>query len=111
MSGYAISKLVALQLAAYVSAENSNVTAIGLHPGIVKTDIVPQDFEKFALDTPELVGSVGVWLSTDKASFLAGKYVSANWSVDELLESKNEIITEGKLSIQLAGQFGQEQFK
>jgi hypothetical protein len=34
-----------------------------------------------------------------------------NWSVDELMERKEEIFKEGKLSIGIKGEFGSEQFE
>ncbi len=110
LSSYSLSKLVAFQLQAFVAAENPNVTAVALHPGVVDTDMTLDMFKKFALDTPGLVGGVGVWLATEKASFLTGKYISANWAVDELVARKDEITSEGKLSLVLTGKFGQEQF-
>jgi hypothetical protein len=55
LSPYALSKLVALQIQAFVAAENPNVSAVALHPGIVMTDMVTEMFKPFALDTPALV--------------------------------------------------------
>ncbi|KAG4441113.1 hypothetical protein IFR05_003403 [Cadophora sp. M221] len=109
ISSYSISKLIPIQLAAYIAAENPNVTAVALHPGTVKTDMTLDSFVRFSLDTPELVGGIGVWIATEKAAFLTGKYVSSNWDVDALVERKEEI-TGGKLSVALVGEFGQEQF-
>ncbi|KAH9205635.1 hypothetical protein DL95DRAFT_397469 [Leptodontidium sp. 2 PMI_412] len=109
ISSYSISKLIPIQLAAYIAAENPNVTAVALHPGTVKTDMTLDSFVRFSLDTPELVGGIGVWIATEKAAFLTGKYVSSNWDVEALVERKEEI-TGGKLSVALVGEFGQEQF-
>lgn len=74
------------------------------------TDMTLDAFKRFALDTPELVGGVGVWLATDNAAFLNGKYISANWSIEELLERKEEILSGGLLSVALVGKLGQGQF-
>jgi NAD(P)-dependent dehydrogenase (short-subunit alcohol dehydrogenase family) len=109
-SSYSLSKLLILQLQAFIAVENPNVTAIALHPGIVMTQMTTDNFKRFAKDTPELVGGVGVWLSTEKAVFLNGKYVESNWSVDDLAARKEEIVSEGKLSLVLKGEFGKEQF-
>jgi len=111
MSSYSISKLAILQLNAFVAAENSNVRAITLHPGIILTDMTTEVFKRFAHDTPELVGGVGVWLATEKAAFLNGKYLASNWSVDDLVARKDEILSEGKLSVGLIGKVGKEQFE
>ncbi len=110
LSSYPLSKLVVLQIQAYVAAENPNVTAVAVHPGVLMTDMTIDAFKRFALDTAELVGGVSVWLATDRVAFLTGKYISANWSVDELIQRKNGITCEGKLSIALVGKFGSEQF-
>lgn len=78
MSSYSLSKLASMQLQAFIAAENPNVTAVALHPGIVLTDMTLDYFLPYAKDTPELVGGVGVWLSTEKAEFLNGRYIEAN---------------------------------
>lgn len=111
ISSYCLTKLIDLQLQAFVAAENPNVTAIGLHPGIVDTDLMDADFRHFAKDTLALAGGAAVWLTTDEAKFLSGRYVSANWAVDELVERKEEIVGEGKLKVALVGTFGKGQFE
>ncbi|KAI9810259.1 MAG: hypothetical protein M1827_006393 [Pycnora praestabilis] len=109
-SSYTLSKLAIQHLQAFIAAEYPKVTATSLHPGVVMTDMTKDQWKPFAHDTPELVGSTGVWLATEKAKFLSGKYISANWSVDDLMARKDEIISEGKLSMGLKGEFGAEQF-
>jgi NAD(P)-dependent dehydrogenase (short-subunit alcohol dehydrogenase family) len=109
-SSYGLSKLAVLQLQKFISTEYPNVFAVGIHPGILMTDIVGEALKPFAKDTHELAGGFAVWLSTEQASFLNGRYVSANWSVDELLERKEEIVSEGKLLVGIKGEFGEQQF-
>lgn len=110
LSSYSLSKLVNTKLQAFVAAENPNVTAIALHPGIVETDMTDASFKKFAKDTPALVGGVGVWLTGEEAKFLTGRYVNVNWDVEELVQRKAEIVKEGMLGLGLFGEFGKEQF-
>lgn len=110
MSAYSLTKLITLQLAAFVAAENPNVNSIALHPGMVPTDMTTDMFKRFSHDTPELVGGVGVWLATDAASFLTGRYIASNWDVEELQERNEEILKENKLTMALVGKFGMEQF-
>ena len=38
-SAYSLSKLASTQMLAFVAAENPNVTAVAMHPGIVMTDM------------------------------------------------------------------------
>ena len=111
LSGYSISKLASTQLQAFIALENPNVTSVAVHPGLILTDATLDYFKPFAKDSPELLGGLGVWLATEMAEFLSGKYVEVNWSVDELMERKDEIVKGGKLSICIKGDFGSEQFE
>lgn len=47
-----------------------------------------------------------MWLSTDQALFLNGRFVSANWPIDELMEWKGEILKSGDLKMVVQGKFG-----
>lgn len=111
VSSYNMSKITVNQLSAFVSAENPNVSAVAVHPGIVKTDMVIRMFERFAKDSPALVGGLAVWLSTEKAEFLRGKYVESYWSVDDLIAKKEDIVKGGELSLVLKGNFGKQFFE
>jgi len=98
----------------YVAVENPNVVAVALHPGIVDTDMVVDMFRRFALDTPELVGGVAVWLASwdEKAGkeFLSGRFVSANWDVEGLVGRKEEITEKGLLKMDIKAELGAGQF-
>ena len=106
LGGYAIAKLGDLQLSAFIAAENPNVTAVSYHPGVVKTPMHDElvGFAHFAHDTAALAGAVGVWLATDSASFMSGRYMSMNWDINELLARKDEIVEKDLLKLQLSGE-------
>ncbi|KAF1925041.1 NAD(P)-binding protein [Didymella exigua CBS 183.55] len=113
-SAYGISKLAVLELMAYVAVENPNVVAIALHPGIVDTEMTKEMFKRFALDTPDLVGGIGVWLAGWEGldrSFLSGRFVASNWDVEDLVGRKDEIVEKELLKITLNAKLGPEQFK
>lgn len=110
MSSYSVSKNASLRLMEYIAAEHPNVNAVSLQPGIVPTDMVTENFRRFALDTPELVGGTGVWLSTDAARFLSGRFVSANWSVEDLVRKGKDIQAGSDLTVVYQGKFGLDQF-
>lgn len=74
------------------------------------TPITKPQFEKFSLDTYELAGGAAVWLATEKAKFMNGRYLAANWSVDDLMEMEKEIVDRGLLLEELKGSFGKAQF-
>lgn len=110
MSGYSISKLAMTHMVPFVAAEFPLVTAVAASPGVVMTDMTMDAFKRFAKDTPQLIGGFSVWLATDKAKFLNGRYVCANWSVDELVQRKEEIVKDGKLLTGLNTRLGKDQF-
>lgn len=110
-SSYSLSKLVQIQIQRFIAAETPNVTAISMHPGTVMTPITKPQFVKFSKDTYALAGGVAVWLATDEAKFMNGRYMGANWAVDELTERKDEIVSKGLLLPELQGKFGKGQFE
>ena len=58
--------------------------------------MVRENFKPFAKDTQRLTGGVSLWLTTPKADFLNGGYLSVNWDVNEMEAHASEI-TGGKL--------------
>ncbi|KAH6618407.1 hypothetical protein B0J18DRAFT_278440 [Chaetomium sp. MPI-SDFR-AT-0129] len=111
MAGYSTSKLASQQLLAHFAAAYPSLTTISLHPGLVDTDMTDPAFERFNKDTPELVGGVAVWLTSEKAKFLSGRAIAAQWSVDDLVEREKEIVEGGLLQMALNGKLGKEQFQ
>lgn len=111
MSGYSISKLATLQLMAHVAAAYPHVTTVCLHPGLVDTDMLLDAFRRFTLETPALIGGLAVWLSSEKAKFLSGRVVASQWSVDDLVERKEEIEEQNLLRLDFVGKLGKEQFE
>jgi NAD(P)-dependent dehydrogenase (short-subunit alcohol dehydrogenase family) len=108
-----MSKLAAFELMTYVAAENPNIVAVALHPGVVNTEMTIDSFKRFALDTPELVGGMGVWLAAWEGTdigFLSGRFVSANWDVDDLVARKEEIVKGNLLKMDINAQLGAVQF-
>lgn len=102
--------MAALQLMAHIAVAYPNVTAVGLHPGMLDTDMLLPAFARFDLNTPALIGGLSVWLSSEKARFLTGRLVAANWDVDDLVAKKGEIEGGKVLQMDLTGQFGKELF-
>lgn len=44
-----------------------------------------------------------MWLASDEANFLKGKFVWVNWDVDELMERKDVIMKNDMLTMRLSG--------
>ena len=81
-------------------SEYPNIRVFSLHPGIVDAadrGMIVDAFTPFAKDTQALTGGVSLWLTTSKADFLRGGFVSVNWDVQEM-ESHASEIAEGKLT-------------
>ena len=53
------------------------------------------------MDPPELAGAFCLWLCTDKADFLKGRFVRANWDVKELQARADEIVRDDLLKLRL----------
>ncbi|KIJ93543.1 hypothetical protein K443DRAFT_645366 [Laccaria amethystina LaAM-08-1] len=106
-SSYVITKLALNRFNEFITLENPNVTAVVYHPGAVMTPIMDHlpDFHPFALDSPELAGAFAVYLATERAKYLNGKYASVNWDVEELEARKEDIISKGLFTEGLKGVF------
>ena len=51
----------------------------------------------------ELPGNFVVWLTTAEADFLNGRFMYANWDIEELKKRKKEIVQENLLTLTLKG--------
>ncbi|KAF7716067.1 Uncharacterized protein PECH_008711 [Penicillium ucsense] len=94
MSGYITSKLAVVKLVEFLAAENSNLVAVALHPGMIDTKVFREsgaDPRHLPMDTVDLPGNFTVWLTSPEAAFLSGRCAWANWDVDELKDKADEI--------------------
>ncbi|KAF2417718.1 NAD(P)-binding protein [Tothia fuscella] len=80
---------------------------VNLHPGAILTESAknaPQEVKDAVLwDEAELPAAYTVWASTKEAAFLHGRFVWANWDVDELIMRKEEFKNPGFLRLGLQG--------
>ena len=67
----------------------------------VMSDKMPDDFKGFLIDTPESAAHTLTWLVRERREWLAGRYFSCQWDVDDLLAKKQEIIDGNKLRIRM----------
>ena len=104
-SSYAASKIALNNLTEYLDREEqeaggTGVRCVAMHPGGVDTEIagmLPESIRKMLIDTPALPGGTAVFLSTRKAGFLMGRYVSSTWDMEELVKLEARITSEGDL--------------
>ncbi|KIK64761.1 hypothetical protein GYMLUDRAFT_195206 [Collybiopsis luxurians FD-317 M1] len=84
----ATSKTAFTALLGRISDERSvdDAQIISFHPGLVYSEGKTKAFERvsYKWDTMELAGDFSVWASSQEAAWLHGRFVWANWDVEEL---------------------------
>ena len=123
LSGYSAAKVGMLKMLDYMHREESDrdLRIFNIHPGIVPTAMAgagKQDGVDTGMSTQrclrvelltllfnlaELPGSYVVWLSTRDADFLKGRFVYANWDVEELKAKKEDILRDNLLTLTVEG--------
>ena len=96
-SGYQTVKFALCRLTEFMDTEyrQQGLTAISIHPGGVKTDLamnMPPEMQSALIDTPELAADTMVWLCRERRDWLAGRFASVNWDMEELEQKKQEIV-------------------
>ncbi|KAK8102040.1 hypothetical protein PG984_015186 [Apiospora sp. TS-2023a] len=96
-SAYGTSKLAALKLTEFlmVEAGEKGLLAYSVHPGGVLTDLAKNNMPAETLaglgDRPELVAETVAWLTGERREWLAGRYVSATWDMEELVGRRGRL--------------------
>lgn len=105
-SAYQTSKLALQRFTQFIDADYGadGVLAFGLHPGGVLTDMgkrLASLREAAVTETPKLAADTIVYLTEKRIDWLAARYISATWDVEELLSKKEEIVSGDKLKVKL----------
>lgn len=101
-SAYQTSKHAINRLCEFINVDHGDegVKCFAIHPGGVPTTLaktMPDNFHSTLVDEPELAAGFTVWLCSGKADWARGRYLSSNWDVNELLQMKDQIVTEDLL--------------
>ncbi|KAJ7604590.1 NAD-P-binding protein [Mycena polygramma] len=85
-SSYVTSKHALNRLNEYIHAEHPNVKTFSLNPGAIKTSMADNNPEAapWLIDTLQLPAATCLRLTSGKQDWLSGRYVSANWELDEV---------------------------
>ena len=116
-SAYSVSKTATARFYSSLATEYPDLSIFSVQPGTVGTamakaagfaddDYKPNELAKAAFgefDDANLPASFMVWLASPEARFLNGKFLWANWDVDELKARAHEIENSPFLSIGLVG--------
>jgi NAD(P)-dependent dehydrogenase (short-subunit alcohol dehydrogenase family) len=102
-SDYQTSKHAINRLCEFVDLDHGEegVKCFAIHPGGVPTSLaknMPDAIHPNLVDQPDLAAGFAVWLCSGKADWAKGRFLSANWDVDELLQLKDQIL-EGDLLV------------
>jgi len=76
------------------------IKCFAIHPGGVSTELglnMPDYMHEHLVDDPDLAASFAVWLCSGKADWAKGRYLSANWDVEELTSLKDKILQDDLL--------------
>lgn len=106
-SGYQTSKLAVLRFTEFLMSDHGDqgLLAYSIHPGGVKTELahnLPKELLETLQDEPELAAHTLVWLTKERREWLANRYVSANWDVEELEGRKTDVLKGDLLRVRLA---------
>lgn len=71
--------------------DSKGILSYGVHSGAIATDMashLPEESVSILVDTLELSSHSIVFYSKERRDWLAGRYISAQWDVDELMSKK-----------------------
>ena len=63
---------------------------------------LPAHLHGLLMDSADLAAALCIYLTTSRADFLRGRFISANWDVTELEARRQEIIERDLLKLSLA---------
>ncbi|KKP05748.1 hypothetical protein THAR02_02122 [Trichoderma harzianum] len=105
-SGYNGSKIGQVRIFESIRFEHPEVRFINIHPGNIQSD----GFVRFKSPVPQdgmtdgvVTGQFLVWLASEEADFLSGRFVWAEWDIDELKAKKREILEQNLLLTTIDG--------
>ncbi|KAJ3919607.1 NAD-P-binding protein [Lentinula edodes] len=102
-SAYVVSKAALNRFIEYVSIEHPGVKSFSVHPGSIQTEMalaVLSNWESVPVDTLQLPAATILKLTDGSGRFdwLSGKFVSANWDLEEVERDwKEKIVNESLL--------------
>jgi NAD(P)-dependent dehydrogenase (short-subunit alcohol dehydrogenase family) len=101
-SDYQTSKHAVNRLCEFVQVDHDadGIKCFAIHPGGVATELglnMPEAMHQYLVDDPMLAAGFAVWLSSGRADWAKGRYLSATWDVPELMAMKDAILQDDLL--------------
>lgn len=105
-SAYQTTKFTVCRFTEFLVAEygEQGLVAVAFHPGGVKTELaltMPEWMHHVLIDTPELPAHTMVWLCKENRDWLSGRWIAANWNMEELEARKSEILEKNLLKFRM----------
>ncbi|KAI9716475.1 MAG: hypothetical protein M1812_005370 [Candelaria pacifica] len=89
---YAAGKAAATRIMDHVQLNHPELRVFNLQPGIVETEMSKKSgFSMKDSDDVDLPAHFMVWLTSPEAAFLKGRFLFANWDVEEMKAKKKEL--------------------
>ncbi|KAK6821247.1 hypothetical protein PG987_015647 [Apiospora arundinis] len=106
MSAYQTSKFAVCRLTEFAAIEyaDEGLVAVTVHPGCLRTELalnLPEDFHDLLVDAPELPGDTFVWIAKERRDWLTGRYMEANWDMEEFEGKKEDVIKRDVLKFRM----------
>ncbi|KAL2205788.1 NAD(P)-binding protein [Sarocladium strictum] len=103
---YRTSKLAVLRWSETLQLEygDQGLLAYCVNPGAIKTPMskaLPDSIRDLLPDKPDIAGDTIFWLAANRKEWLAGRYVSCPWDMEELLAKKDEIVEKDLLKMRM----------
>ncbi|PTB70306.1 NAD(P)-binding protein [Trichoderma citrinoviride] len=106
-SSYHGSKLAAVKIFDYLHFENPELRVLQFHPGVVQSSMSQKSFDsgipRPTMDDAFLPGNFAVWCASPESESLRGRFLWANWDVEELKEKASEFEGGSQLTMGLVG--------
>ncbi|APA14564.1 hypothetical protein SS1G_06517 [Sclerotinia sclerotiorum 1980 UF-70] len=93
-SAYQSAKVAQVKVIGFLANENPGIFFCSVHPGMIDTKTFRAsgaDPATLPMDSLALPANLLVWLSQPKSKFLNGRFIWANWDVDELSAQAEKI--------------------
>ncbi|KAH7313600.1 short chain dehydrogenase reductase [Stachybotrys elegans] len=105
-SAYQTSKLAVQRFTQFLDVDHGpdGILTFGIHPGSIPTDMgnrLASIRNATQVETTKLAADTIVFLTEKRREWLAGRYVSATWDMDEFLSKEDEVVAGDKLKVKL----------
>jgi NAD(P)-dependent dehydrogenase (short-subunit alcohol dehydrogenase family) len=105
-SNYRSSKLAILRWTEILQLDHQakGLLAYCVNPGAIKTRMTINESEEMRAKLPhkpDIAGDTITWLGAERKEWLAGRYISCPWDMEELVSKKDEIVQGDKLKMAL----------